>query len=103
LRGLASSQHKLPIRIFGDGPTREHLANLAWELGVQATIAPSDDPSEIAAALAGAIYIHARSTIGDGFPTAILEALASRAFVVSPRFEAAGDYLVTGVNCLFYE
>lgn len=102
LRGLARSSSRPPIRIFGDGPDREHLQRLAAELGLDAHIAPTEEPSEIARFLASAVYLHARSRLEEGFPTSVLEALAVGTPVLTPDFAASADYLTAGHNCTLY-
>jgi glycosyltransferase involved in cell wall biosynthesis len=93
VRAAALARCRLPLRIVGDGPDRHRLEALARLLEVDVAIQPEQDPAAIARLLSDAVYVHAPSRIGEGFPTSILEALAVGCPVLAPAFPARTDYL----------
>lgn len=102
IRAAAMARSRPRVVIFGDGPDRHDLTDLAARLGVGLSIERSEDGVAIASALSRGVYVHACSSMGEGFPTSILEALACRTPILTPPFDSIADYLTVGVNCALY-
>jgi glycosyltransferase involved in cell wall biosynthesis len=95
--------HKCRLRIVGDGPEAGRLARLADELSVRDHV---DFAGYVTGEALASIYRTADvfalpTSLPEGFPTVILEAMAAGLPIVTTAARGPADHLVEGRNALF--
>jgi glycosyltransferase involved in cell wall biosynthesis len=105
VRALPLVQETVPSRLVlaGDGPDRERLEALAAELGVGDSV---ELTGYVEGAKLGSLYRSADvfalpTTLAEGFPTVILEAMGAGLPIVTTRARGPRDHLVEGEHVLF--
>ncbi len=88
--------------VIGDGPEREHLEQLALDLGVKSRVVfwgARGDPTPI---LAGAdVFVHC--AWAEGLPNAVQEAMAIGLPVLAPRISGIPEVVSDGEEGLLYQ
>lgn len=102
LHAAAASNSRPPVIFLGDGPDAQALCSLAQDLAVKLTVRRLDEAEEIAEVLAAGVYVHPRSSIDEGFPTSVLEALTVGSPTLVPPFSGMGDYVQSTSNVRVY-
>lgn len=83
--GITHSAKKVWLVVVGEGPLHEQLAKRAGALGLNGRIIWTGFRRDVAALLKASDVFVLPSRIGDAFPTALLEAMASGLPVVATR------------------
>lgn len=100
--GLRSRGHDVSLIILGEGSLREELAETAEALGMGSRLAmPGFSPD--AAALMAGLDIVAISSLTEGLPLVLLEAMRAGRCIVSTRVGGIPELLTDDVNALLVE
>ncbi len=102
MHAVAATDVRPPVIFLGEGPDAEALRATARDLGVRLTVQRIDGAEDLANLLASAVYVHPRSTLDEGFPTSVLEALTVGAPTLVAPFSGMGDYVTPGSNVRVY-
>jgi glycosyltransferase involved in cell wall biosynthesis len=81
---LAPNHEHLRVVIVGDGPLRSELQSLAGSLGISGRVIFTGSRSDVAMLLPG-LDVFALSSLYEGFPIALVEAMASGLACVATR------------------
>lgn len=105
VRALPLVQRRLPCRLVlaGDGPEKEGLRQLAVDLDVAGSVELPGyvEGEELAELYRGAEVFALPTSMSEGFPTAILEAMAAGLPIVTTASRGPRDHLVEGRHALF--
>jgi glycosyltransferase involved in cell wall biosynthesis len=108
LIGAVSEVHGIDLTIAGDGDLRDSLAEMAIELGVQATFAGLVDGPEKRRLLRDCDAVVIPSVLlnnerAEGLPVVLLEAMAAAKPVIASRCGGLTDVIVDGDNGLLFD
>jgi glycosyltransferase involved in cell wall biosynthesis len=102
---LPAIQREVPCRLVfaGDGPEAARLSELAATLGVRNSVELRGyvEGPELATLYDEATVFALPTSLSEGFPTAILEAMAAGLPIVTTRSRGPADHLVEGQHALF--
>ena len=105
VRALPLVQREVPCRLVlvGDGPEASRIRELAEDLGVGGSVELPGylGGEELARRYRSAAVFALPTSLPEGFPTAILEAMAAGLPVVTTASRGPADHLVEGQNALF--
>lgn len=105
LRALPRVREEVPCRLVlvGDGPEENRLRRLSAELGVEDAVELPGylEGSDLTNAYREAAVFALPTSLSEGFPTAILEAMAAGLPVVTTPARGAADHLTEGRHALF--
>jgi glycosyltransferase involved in cell wall biosynthesis len=96
---LARLKGKFPFRcvILGEGPLRGDLEKLIRERGLEGVVSLPGETSEIDAWLS-AFDLFIQPSLWEGFPYAVLEAMASGLAVIASRVDGVPEMIDSGKN-----
>jgi sugar transferase (PEP-CTERM/EpsH1 system associated) len=94
---LPSERHRLRLVIVGDGPLRGALAARIADAGLRGSVWLAGPRSDVAAAMRG-FSLFALSSIAEGTPVTLLEAMATELPVVATRVGGIPELVVDGVT-----
>ncbi|MFQ5599022.1 MAG: glycosyltransferase family 4 protein [Candidatus Krumholzibacteriia bacterium] len=100
-----ASRFRAHLVVVGDGPMRARARRLVRELGLEQSVHFTGQirESETLHFYCGCDVLVFPSTLTEGLPMALLQALAAGLGIVTTRLRAAVDYLREPENCLFVE
>lgn len=99
---LATSGRPMKLAFAGDGTQREPLAALARQLGIEGRVLFLGFRKDVAA-LYGAFDVFVLSSLREGFPNVVIEAMASGCPVVATRVGGVAEIVVDGQSGLVVE
>jgi glycosyltransferase involved in cell wall biosynthesis len=100
---LVQRDHPCRLVLAGDGPEKERLKQLAVDLNVAESVEVVGyvQGEELAELYRRADVFALPTSMSEGFPTAILEAMAAGLPIVTTASRGPADHLVEGRNALF--
>lgn len=93
--GVLQEVSNVQFRILGDGPLKQHLTERVQELGLVDTVV-FEGYSEDAHAFYDEIDIYLNTSIHEGLPLSILEAMAKGRPVVAPMVGGIPEIIING-------
>lgn len=96
---LPEQSNKLTLLVIGDGPERDNLQQLAHKLGCEKRVVFAGRRSDISALLS-CVDLFVLSSLAEGLPMALLEAMASGCAVIATAVGDVPDVVDTSVGRL---
>ncbi|MDO8551793.1 MAG: glycosyltransferase [bacterium] len=104
IKNFKEKGRELTLCLMGSGQDKENLENLAVEYNIDKNVIFLEPKNDVENYLAQAkVFVYCSQLKAEGYPMAILEAMAVGVPVLSRNFAGADEFLEDGENCYIFK